>query len=784
MKIISADITGSLIINNQDVTTTVESSSIWSGSIASRVTDLEQFSSSLDATFATDQQLNQATASLSSSIAILSGSYLTTSQSYEVVSGSYSAASSSLSIRVTNNESTGSILTTASASFSVVSSSFVEVSSSYSSASGSLSTRVTTLEAASSSFNTASGSFSTRVTNIEGNYATTGSNVFLGAQTICANITSTGTITAQTINVQQVTSSIVYSCGSNIFGCSTSDVQQFTGSVRITGSLNTIGNACVTSICSPSIIGGTFSGTTISGTTLYGSTAVCAPNLCATTTICGPAFIGGTVSGTTIYGSTVVCSPSVLSSGTICSTGNTCFGGMSIIASCLGIGTATPDSLLHVLNCSNIPYSDANTLASGQWFRVSNPSTCTGANAGIIFVAQGPSGGNGLATINGVTTSCGSMAITFATRNASGNVTERMRITSAGIACFSGTVCASSFSGAGTGLTGTASSLSIGGTAANATNASYASTAGSAAAVPWSGIIAGTRTNYTLKFQPPSEDFSGFEFTGTNGSGAGYFLIRGTSDTGVYTAEGITLVADQGWATIAQRTTSDKGVRIMTGASSSTRICVLASGETLFNSNICVTGALSMATSGTNYIRMGVFPYAVTNSGEAWIGRASDRNAGTMTVQLGGNSASNRQFEVVDYAWSVVLASVSSGGTFSASGDVIAYASDCRLKQNVVPITNALGKIKCINGVSYTWKDGTECLGFTPTSKQDVGVLAQEIQKVLPEVVKPAPFDQMNGESKSGENYLTVKYEKIVPLLIEAIKEQQCQIDYLKSKIG
>jgi len=68
--------------------------------------------------------------------------------------------------------------------------------------------------------------------------------VFTGAQTVCANITSTGTIVAQTLNVQQVTSSIVYSCGSNIFGCSTSDVQQMTGSVRITGSLNVTGNAC------------------------------------------------------------------------------------------------------------------------------------------------------------------------------------------------------------------------------------------------------------------------------------------------------------------------------------------------------------------------------------------------------------------------------------------------------------------------------------------------------------------------------------------------------------
>ena len=91
------------------------------------------------------------------------------------------------------------------------------------------------------SFNSMSSSVSTRVTNIEGNYATTGSNIFLGAQTVCANITSTGTIIAQTLNVQQVTSSIVYSSGSNVFGNLLTDVQQMTGSLRVTGS-NTILN--------------------------------------------------------------------------------------------------------------------------------------------------------------------------------------------------------------------------------------------------------------------------------------------------------------------------------------------------------------------------------------------------------------------------------------------------------------------------------------------------------------------------------------------------------------
>jgi hypothetical protein len=78
---------------------------------------------------------------------------------------------------------------------------------------------------------------------VSGSYATTGSNVFIGDQiitgSICSNgnIVTTGQIVAQTINVQQVTSSIVYSCGSNVFGTDINNTQQFTGSILTSGSL-------------------------------------------------------------------------------------------------------------------------------------------------------------------------------------------------------------------------------------------------------------------------------------------------------------------------------------------------------------------------------------------------------------------------------------------------------------------------------------------------------------------------------------------------------------------
>jgi hypothetical protein len=90
--------------------------------------------------------------------------------------------------------------------------------------------------------------------------------------------------------------------------------------------------------------------------------------------------------------------------------------------------------------------------------------------------------------------------------------------------------------------------------------------------------------------------------------------------------------------------------------------------------------------------------------------------------------------------------------------------------------------------VVYTANEVAEQYGFKDKSEQ-VGVLAQDLEKVLPYVVKSAPFDTgftETGEeySISGENYKTVQYEKIVPLLIEAIKEQQKMIEELQRKIG
>jgi hypothetical protein len=122
------------------------------------------------------------------------------------------------------------------------------------------------------------------------------------------------------------------------------------------------------------------------------------------------------------------------------------------------------------------------------------------------------------------------------------------------------------------------------------------------------------------------------------------------------------------------------------------------------------------------------------------------------------------------------------GGAITATDNITAYASDERLKENIIKIDNPLDRVMQLQGVHYNWKPNTIELGFKPSQMSDTGVLAQDVQRVLPNAVKIAPFDN-DGEnnSKSGQSYLTVQYEKIVPLLIEAIKELKGEIDELKN---
>jgi hypothetical protein len=124
-------------------------------------------------------------------------------------------------------------------------------------------------------------------------------------------------------------------------------------------------------------------------------------------------------------------------------------------------------------------------------------------------------------------------------------------------------------------------------------------------------------------------------------------------------------------------------------------------------------------------------------------------------------------------------------GEIRATGDIVSHFSDKRLKKDIEKISHAYERIKLISGVTYSPNELALDKGFR--DEKSVGVIAQEIEKVMPEAVKMAPFDALNkGDSvtsKSGKDYKTVQYEKLVPLLIEAIKDLGTMVEELKGRL-
>jgi predicted heme/steroid binding protein len=179
------------------------------------------------------------------------------------------------------------------------------------------------------------------------------------------------------------------------------------------------------------------------------------------------------------------------------------------------------------------------------------------------------------------------------------------------------------------------------------------------------------------------------------------------------------------------------------------------------------------------------YSYAIFRESGAWNHPYPDLRIAFHTgIKIGAYYGYNgtRFYNNSDMA--TITASVNDGdNNFRGYYDIIAYASDKRLKENIKVIDNAVDKVKQLTGMTYTWNRLGTQYGWTPSNEREAGVFAQDVQAVLPEAVKLAPFDNSMGVSKSGENFLTVKYEKIVPLLIEAIKEQQLQIEELQNKL-
>ena len=219
-----------------------------------------------------------------------------------------------------------------------------------------------------------------------------------------------------------------------------------------------------------------------------------------------------------------------------------------------------------------------------------------------------------------------------------------------------------------------------------------------------------------------------------------------------------------------------------------------------FNPTIGATGTDALVISNTGNLGIGntapIGPLCIGNASVA----SSDgflvlgkRDAGSTSRQFKiGISDTTFEFAIGNFGVNNVIATwvqqfkiansapassiiVDGTGGLSVFGRIISYYSDERLKTKIANISDPLKIIDKLNGFYYIPNKLAHSLGII-NNKQDIGLSAQEVQKVLPELVNIAPFDlekdkDGNNISKSGDNYLTLAYDRLAPIFVEAIKE-------------
>ena len=206
-------------------------------------------------------------------------------------------------------------------------------------------------------------------------------------------------------------------------------------------------------------------------------------------------------------------------------------------------------------------------------------------------------------------------------------------------------------------------------------------------------------------------------------------------------------------------------------------------------SNITVressTGVFQIDATDTNTTYSADGNYGMTLSGTAF--RLEDdrrRNSTSVDIRT-GNTHDYTFYDASHGIWWYTAGSqdmyLTNAGTLHVDGDVVAYStsvSDERLKDNVTTIENPLDKIKALRGVEYDWNSGSR------KGKHDLGLIAQEVEKVIPNIVHEHEQPFLNDDEEDETLYKTVDYEKLTAVLIEGMKEQQIQIDSMKSEIN
>jgi hypothetical protein len=191
---------------------------------------------------------------------------------------------------------------------------------------------------------------------------------------------------------------------------------------------------------------------------------------------------------------------------------------------------------------------------------------------------------------------------------------------------------------------------------------------------------------------------------------------------------------------------------------------------------ISISGNAATATSATSATSATTATTATTTTGNAGTATTLQTARTINGVSFNGSAnitvtaqATNTATQLLSLG--VGTAASATTGEIRATNNITAYFSDDRLKTRLGGIEDALEKLGTLSGFYYEPNETAQALGYDRV--REVGVSAQQVQAVMPEIVVPAPID---------DKYLTVRYERLVPLLIEAIKELTSRVKELEAR--